>query len=89
MQVCRFFKSLRTEERKHSSSPPLSLGRTHLSSDLSAASFASDDDKDSDDGDYDDNDDDDVGDDDDIYIMMQFCLSRKMITSSWESHATT
>ena len=26
---------------------------------------------------------------DDIYIMMQFCLSRKMITSSWESPVTT
>ena len=33
------------------------------------------------------------GDDDDchsdIYIMMQFCLSRKIITSCWESPVTT
>ena len=38
-----------------------------------------------------DNADDDDGDDGggDIYIMMQFCLSRKMITSSWESLVTT
>ena len=34
----------------------------------------------------------DDGDDDDIYIMMMclsVCLSRKMITSSWESPVTT
>ena len=38
-----------------------------------------------------DNADDDDGDDGggDIYIMMQFGLSRKMITSSWESLVTT
>ena len=32
---------------------------------------------------------DDLIDNDDIYIMMQFCLSRKIITSSWESPVTT
>ena len=31
----------------------------------------------------------DLIDNDDIYIMMQFCLSRKIITSSWESPVTT
>ena len=40
----------------------------------------------------DDDDEDDDDDDDDIYIMMQclsVCVSRKMITSSWESPVTT